>query len=584
MPAPVTKPPYKSPLDAKSSHRGRVHVLTRSAVESDATSIAKNDVGSQQIQDPFLTTYEADPLSVTNVLRPPYKMETLKMLPIRNAILLQCIHAMVTNCHSFGWTLTYNGEKGKEQAPESQAEKIRIQNLLEFPNDHDSFGNMRVKAGTDYEVLGNSYFEAGRDATGNVSFYYHVPGEKVRLCKVDSTPVPVKMTLMRNGKPVQITARRYFRRFCQMVGTDKVYFKEFGDPRAIDPKTGNVNTALPLEQQATEILHVPQYWSGSPYGIPCWVNNMPAILGMREAEMVNLQYFEDNAIPAMAILVSGGTLAEDTLLELQEKFVNSKGRDQINRVVVIEAVADLDAAGDTDSAPPVPSLSIEPLRDAQQSDALFLAYDEASMAKIRGSFRLPPIYVGRSDDYTRATAESSAQLAEIQVFAPRRNVFDDIMNTKLLVYNNEMPKFWRFRSNGSKLVDPALILQALTVLEALGAASPNLAIQIANDLFGLTLQPIEDDWGSKPFTFVKAELMAKAKGDPAKEKGKGKGGAEENDNEFPIEKGDMDALTQATMALAAYVDERGKLDDDVRAKIAAIKARSNAKKPVPRED
>lgn len=583
MPAPVTKPTYQSPLDAKPPHRGRVRVLTRDAAESDAVAIAKNDVGSQQLQDPFVQSYESDPMSVTNVLRPPYKMETLKMLPIRNAILLQCIHAMVTNCHSFGWTLVYEGEKGKEQSAEALAEKVRIENLLDFPNDHDSLGNMRVKAGTDYEVLGNGYFEVGRDATGNVSFYYHVPGEKVRLCKVDSTPVPIKMTLMRNGKPVVITARRFFRRFVQMVGSDKVYFKEFGDPRSIDPKTGNVNTTLPLEKQATEILHVPQYWSGSPYGIPCWVNNLPAILGMREAEMVNLQYFEDNAIPAMAVLVSGGTLAEDTLLELQEKFVNSKGRDQINRVVVIEAVADLDAAGDTDSAPPVPSLEIKPLRDAQQSDALFLAYDEASMAKIRGSFRLPPIYVGRSDDYTRATAESSAQLAEIQVFAPRRNVFDDVMNTKLLVYNQEMPKFWRFRTNGSKLVDPALILQALTVLEALGAASPNLAIQIANDLFGLSLQPIEDDWGSKPFAFVKAELAAKAKPDP---KAKGDPNADPTDGTFPIEKGDMDTLTKATMALAAYVDERGKLDDDVRSKLAAIRERKAKAKtlPTPRED
>lgn len=565
-------------LTKSEKHRGgRVRVLSRSIADSEAVSIVKDDIGTRQLADPFAASYESDPLATTNVLRPPYKLETLRNLPIRNAILLQCIHAMVTNCHSFGHTLIFKGEKDTEQSAEALAEKVRIENLLDYPNDHDSLGNIRVKTGTDYEIIGNGYLEIGRNALGNIDFYYHVPGERVRLCKVDAVPVPIKMILQRDGKATTVTARRYFRRFVQMIGADKVYFKEFGDPRPVDPKTGLVNAGLSQEQQATEILHIPQYWSGSPYGIPCWINNLPAILGMREAEMVNLSYFEDNAIPAMAVLVSGGSLSEETLMELQEKFVNNKGRSQVNRVVVIEAVADMDAAGDTDSAPPVPSLTIQPLRDAQQSDALFLAYDEASMSKIRGSFRLPPIYVGRSDDYTRATAESSAQLAEIQVFTPRRSIFDDLMNTKLLVYNNEPPKFWKFRSNGSKLVDPALILQALTVLESVGAATPNLAIQMANDLFGLDLQPITEDWGDKPFEFMKADLQkqAVAAGAEAKAKFAPKlpaGKEDESEPVFKIEKGDMEGLTRASMALATMIDERGKLDEEVRQKIIALKA------------
>jgi PBSX family phage portal protein len=569
MPKPFIKP-VASTVTPKTQ-RGRVRVLTRSHAETDVSVMAKDDMGSKQLRDPFLTAYDADPNSLTTVLRPPYKMETLKMLPLRNAILLQCIHAMVTNCHSFGHTLVFTGEKGKELSAEAVAEKKRIENFLEFPNDHDSLGDMRVKWGTDYETLGNPYFEVGRNAEKNIEFFYHIPGEKMRLCKVDAEPVLVKMKLPRGDKTIEVTARRYFRRFVQLVRTDKVYFKEFGDPRPIDPKTGKVNQALKLEEQATEILHAPQYWSGSPYGVPCWVNNLPAILGMREADMVNLQYFEDNAIPAMAVLVSGGSLAEETLLELQEKFVNNRGRDQVNRVVVIEAVADMDAAGDTDSAPPVPHLSIQPLRDAQQSDALFLAYDEACMSKIRGSFRLPPIYVGRSDDYTRATAESSAQLAEIQVFAPRRNIFDDMMNTKLLVYNNEPPKFWRFKSNGSKLVDPALILQALAVLETLGAATPNLAIQIANDLFGLDIAPVVEEWGSKPFEFMKQELNLKAikAGKPQLADGKQDPNAEEGG--FPIAKSDLESLTRVTMAIGNFVEQRKKEDAEASARIAAKK-------------
>lgn len=584
MPSPVTAfqqlavlPPVNK-SGSPRTNRGRVKVLSRPAGESEAEKVIKEEVGSKQIQDPFNEFYETESIALNRVLRPPYRMETLKMLPIRNAILLQCIHALVTNCHSFGHSLVYSGEKGKEQTPEAEAEKVRIENILDFPNDHDSLGNIRIKTGTDYEILGNAYLEVGRNALGDVDFYYHVHGEKCRLCKVDVNPVLIKMTLMRNGKPESVTARRYFRRYVQLVGTKIVYFKEFGDPRTVNPKTGDVDNTLAPEDAATEMIHISQYWSGSPYGVPCWVNNMPAILGMREAELVNLQYFEDNAIPAMAVLVSGGSLSEETLLELQEKFVNSKGRDQVHRVVVIEAVADMDAAGDTDSAPPVPSLSIQPLRDAQQSDALFLSYDEASMTKIRGSFRLPPVYLGRSDDYTRATCDSSSQLAEIQVFTPRRNVFDDIINTKILSYKNALPKFWKFKSNGSKLVDPALILQALTVLEAVGAATPNLAIQVANDLFGLELTPIEDDWGSKPFEFMKAQLNAPPvpvtdkEGNPLPPKKPAFGA-----KPFDIKKEDMATLTRVTSTLAAYTDEQGRMDAELKEKIALVKAGKSPK-------
>ena len=36
------------------------------------------------------------------------------------------------------------------------------------------------------------------------------------------------------------------------------------------------------------------------------------------------------------------------------------------------------------------------------------------------SFRLPPIFVGITSDYTRATASESREVAEEQVFEPER--------------------------------------------------------------------------------------------------------------------------------------------------------------------
>lgn len=468
---------------------------------------------SRQVKDPFTKMYDGgsgsafEATSFDSVLRPPYNPVTLRRLPVHNSKLFQCIQAMVTNCDLLGHTLNYVGPKGEEESEEALAEKRRIEDLLNNPNDTEKFPSIRRRLRTDYETLGYAFIEVGRDEDNGVAFFFHIPAETMRLCQLDPEFAEVTMRLVRNGEVQEIRVRRQFRRFVQIVGTKRVYFKEYGDPRIIDPKTGKESDEISAAQGATEIIHLSQYWSGEPYGIPRWINNLPSILGAREAELANVQFFSDNAIPAMAILVAGGRLSPETMAELEEKFTSKKGRDSIHRVVVVEAVPDMDTLGSTESTPPVPTISLQPLRNAQQGEELFGGYLQSCSDSTRAAFRLPPIFLGNSDDYTRATAESSAQVAEHQVFGPERNEFDDMMNRKILAVDGEAPKFWEFRSNGARLVDPTVILQALQTLETLGGATPNLAIQIANELLGMKVARIEADWGNLPFSFVKSAAM-----------------------------------------------------------------------------
>lgn len=503
-------------LSTKPS-RGTVTVLSRKRFQEDApfSHVLKEEQehASRQVKDPFTRMYDGvgmESSGFDSVLRPPYNPVTLRRLPVHNNKLFQCIQAMVTNCDLLGHTLNYIGPKGEEESDEAAEEKQRIEDLLANPNDSEKFPAIRRKLRTDYETLGYAFVEVGRDADEGIAFFFHIPAETVRLCPLDPEFVEVTMRLMRNGEMQEIRVRRQFRRFVQLVGSRRIYFKEFGDPRIIDPKTGKESEEIDPAKGATEIIHLSQYWSGEPYGIPRWINNLPSIIGAREAELANVQFFSDNAIPAMAILVSGGRLSPETMAELEEKFTSKKGRDSIHRVVVVEAVPDLDTLGSTESTPPVPTLTLQPLRNAQQGEELFDGYLQSCADSIRSAFRLPPIYLGNSDDYTRATAESSAQVAEHQVFGPERNEFDDMMNRKILAVNGEAPKYWEFRSNGARLVDPTIILQALTTLEALGGATPNLAIQIANELLGMRIARIEAEWGNLPFAFVKG---ATASGD-----------------------------------------------------------------------
>jgi capsid portal protein len=95
---------------------------------------------------------------------------------------------------------------------------------------------------------------------------------------------------------------------------------------------------------------------------------------------------------------------------------------------------------------PAPKVAIEfkPLSDAQQKDALFDNYDKTNREKVRSSFRLPPIFVGLTSDYTRATAHESRSIAEEQVFAPERMDHDFIINR--LLFPVMRIRYWKYKS------------------------------------------------------------------------------------------------------------------------------------------
>ena len=258
------------------------------------------------------------------------------------------------------------------------------------------------------------------------------------------------------------------------------------------------------DELATEIHVEHLYNPGSPYGLPRWINQLPAIMGSRESELTNLQFFKDNAIPAMAVLVSGGHLTADSIDEIEELIYSVQGRDAVHRVMVLEAEG-ADKAVGPDKSLPAPRLEMKPLIHDRQSDALFQEYDKNNMAKVRSSFRLPPIFIGRSEDLTHATASSSLVMAESQVFGPERNKVDDFFNFVILSdKNGRPPAYWWFRSNPPRIVDPASMIDALETFDALGALSPNISIGFVNELFDLNIQPVQEEWGDFPMEIVMA--------------------------------------------------------------------------------
>jgi hypothetical protein len=164
----------------------------------------------------------------------------------------------------------------------------------------------------------------------------------------------------------------------------------------------------------------------TPYGLPRWISNVPSVVGGREAEEFNLQYFASGGVPPLLIIVSGGRMAEEAEKLLTRHFM-SNGPNRHN-AAIMEAYA---TGGDIDSPQNV-KVTVERFGSERMTDSMFENYMQQCDMRIRRSFRLPEIFIGNASDVSFATAFASYTVAEAQVFGPERDEFDEKINLLLM--------------------------------------------------------------------------------------------------------------------------------------------------------
>ncbi|MCO5157864.1 MAG: phage portal protein [Aquamicrobium sp.] len=398
--------------------RGKVSKANGEAVAANAF----------EIEDEYQDLYIGAARDI-GILEPPYNLKSLDRLAQENNALSPCIEAMVTNVDGTG----YDFEKEGEEAEDNE-DDTRIEHLNDFfsqPWPGESFQTIRKKLRRDLERTGNAYLEVLRNAQDEIVFFRHVDAKMMRLVKLDD-PIPVKKTVKRRGKDETIAVMTRERRFCQMVnGVSLVYFKEFGATRDVHKKSGRwsqTGQRLAAPERGTEIIHLtllPD--SHTPYGVPRWVSQLPSVLGSRKAEEFNLEFFDNGGVPPALIVLQGGTLQHETRDALEQKMTKGTPGKK-NRIQILE----VEPSGGSLEKESTVRVTVERFGAERQNDAMFENYDDKCETRIRRSFRLPPIFVGKADDYSFATAFASYTVAEAQVFKPERDEFDEVVTLKLV--------------------------------------------------------------------------------------------------------------------------------------------------------
>ena len=521
--------------------------------ERSLQTILKAVVVGARVQDPASRPGGEDAstaFAAAGALQPPYDPEALCLLVEHSNSLRPNVDSYATNIDGFGHrfdpVIDFDAEDARQRVtdaltlermvardagslPDSTAltptaeevtarftelqrlarmERARLDGFFEFCCFDHSFVHLRRSSRQDLEVTGNAYWEVLRDGKGDLARFVYVSAYTVRLLPLDREATEIQERVRVSPTSFDtVSSRRRLRRYVQIQGSERMYFKALGDPRVISRSTGRVfpdgaalHAAQPDDGPATELMHFAIHSPRSPYGVPRWVGALLSVLGSRSMEEINYLYFENKSVPPLALLVSGGRLSDSSVPRI-ERFIeeNLKGKANFHKILILEA----DGAGTGDGGRA--KIELRPLTEAQQHDALFQSYDERNIDKVGSSFRMPRLLRGESKDFNRGTAESALRFAEDQVFQPERDEFDFLMNRKVL--SDMGIRFWRFRSQTPITRDPERMTEMVERLVRVGVLTPEEGRMLAGDIFNREFRKIGDDWVRRPITLTLAGIQ-----------------------------------------------------------------------------
>jgi PBSX family phage portal protein len=514
----------------------------------NTTYIAEDD-GSGELRLRILNADEAPfsilPDEIDDVLTSSADMELIEYdkaklaeLVESSSVLPQCIDAYVQGVHGYEYSLVqvsdlsvdsnrdrfrFELEKslGRELSDEEfvvELEKQQHKIELEFIDAVDYFDNLAVvddesvtmteigrRTRDDIESLGEAFWELLTDDNGEIVKIVWVPAVAMQISKASSL-VEVE-ELDRDGiyGIKKVSRKRRFRRY--FLGG--VWFKEFGDPRVVSSESGiyydDIERLHKEEgvsaQPAHDMIHWKLYSRMSYHGAPRWIGFWPGVYGQRNAEEVNSNFFQNNTIPPLLVIVRGGKLSDNSAKRIEEQITQKQKKKKFHDAMIIEAIP-FGRAGTTGKQGAV-EIEVRPLTKDIQDDALFLRYMQHNSEQTGEIMRVPPILRGRMKDFNRSTAIISVRVFEEQVTGPERTKYDYRINT---VITRRKFRYWKFKSNSPNINDPEIQNRMLVDQFKEGILDYSDARSIAGGIWNMELstsngddlganndQPIEDN-------------------------------------------------------------------------------------------
>lgn len=338
-----------------------------------------------------------------------------------NNTLPLCVEAMEVNIDGTGHDIVALDQESEANANEEQIAK----SFFKEPFPGTSMVSMRRELRRYLESTGNAYIELIPNLEGDLIMMRSLKPQYVKLGEL-SEVAQVKRKIERAGKIIEVTMNERERSYIyEEPDADPIYFIEFGATQRIHKEKGlfGAEQEIAPVERGNEIIHLKMNDDPtSDYGLPRWISQTPSAVGSRKAEEQNLEFFDAGGIPNVLVFVKGGAMADTTTAQLNGYL--SGGMKSGGRAAVVEVAS---TSGTIDKAGQV-EVQVERFGSETLGDEMYAKYDARCEERIRLSFRLPALFIGKTSDYNYATARVAYQVAEAQVFKPDRDEFDVLMN------------------------------------------------------------------------------------------------------------------------------------------------------------
>jgi len=489
----------------RGEQRDRRRAMVRSVLASHAVGRARagGEKPTTRQLDPFMDEYG------DCIIAPPYSLSHLaNMLELSDSV-YKCSAAMAANIGGHGWTLVPSEDKPHPEDQEDpawveiNAEKLHITRFFRYISAEMSFTRLRYQTRMDLESVGNAYWEILRDAEGNIVGAEWVSAQTIRLGPRAMQPVDVERWERdsERGGWQKMTRRCRPRVYVQNLEGQRAWFKELGDPRILNWRTGRFegegeDGPVALPDRATEIIHWRLHVSTrSPYGMPRWISAVNQAAGRAEAASKNLSIISRNGMPSAILMLWGIEEADVDSERISEQYMEMQRSDKESDLLII-SVAPKDADPMEAVKSQSPKGELIKTNDLQREDALYMKYAETAEAAVIETYRLSPITIGKSQDYTRSTAEAAKRVVQEQVFGPEAREEDFVINERILPELGAI--WWTFKTLAAPSSDESIVGTMVQALSESAGITPRMAKQLAEKFLGVKAIGHDQPWEDIP--------------------------------------------------------------------------------------
>lgn len=400
---------------------------------------------SQQIpNDKFENSYTNDGL-----IEPLYNLEALAQLLEVNAYHYRAVKTKARDVAGLGYRL----EPAEDVNKPNDEQKDIAQEFLRNLNPSKTITEVNDQVMVDHEAMGNGYYEVIRDKEGeNVVGMEHIPAHTMR-------------------------AHEDTNKYAQVRGKNKAWFKRFGYDKDVHVKTGEYHAlnSLDPKDRATEVIHLKNYTSRSDYyGIPDVIPSLSAILGDKERQEYNTSFFDNHAIPAYAVTVTGAELDEETERQIQKFFQQDVKKSNHSTLVLTGK------KGDDYSGEPI-EFKFEAL-STDVKEASFRMFRQDNRDEVLSAHGVPPYRAGITVEGQMggSSASESTEIYKQSIIKPRQEILESRIN-RFILQDGLGVTDWRFRFEEIDTRDEDKEIERLKKLFDMAYYSPNMLREARGD-------------------------------------------------------------------------------------------------------